>query len=634
MLSALCAQSLCAQQNENDQYKIGLAFEQNGKVEDAARIYYELYKSDPTSEMYFNDVQRSFMELKRYGALDTLIMLRMRIRPNSFSLYALLGAVKYHEGNEPAAQAAWDSALSYAGTSSPIYRQVATTMIQAQAFKEAAACYQRARAVLHDENAFDNDLSYIYTMLLDYHNATLEYIRQIRRHEMPLSIVESRMGEFTTYAEGITQALDAARHAADEDADNAGNIEIHYLYAWLLMENKSYTGAFEEYKKIDKMRNANGRDMMSFAGQALEDGAFDESLKAYHAVDEASTDDMVRAWAEFGAAHVDEELWLRENPDSIALATVVAAEYDAVAKRHPRTLWADSAALRSATILFDPVFDCPGAEQRVKSLLAIPNQISRSGAANILLGKIYTAENKLDSAALEYGLVLNMTTSAGSQNPQGVIPFRMNGGGMQITRVPNEGGGDEGVSDVRQEARYLLAELLYFGGNFDSAKVLLEECTAHVNAEYANDAIELTEIINENTAHNDAQSRDMLKQFAQAELCKRRHDFEQAIALLQNISFAGASLPIAERALIVEGDDFTHMRQFTQSLGAYRKLLDAFPESILRDRAQMRIAVLYDTRLRNPAEAIQAYEKLLADYPGSIYVDEARKRIVALRGGS
>ena len=341
----------------NDQYQLALTYEQNGDIENAARIYYNAFLADPDNGLFFNDVQRTFLELKRYGALDTIIAERMPAHPRDYSLYALLGAVKHHQGNQLAAQAAWDTAITCAAMNSPAYRQIAATMMQAEAYKAAAECLNRARTILHDENAFASDLAYIYSMLLDYSDAAEEYIRQVRLRQISIALAESRMGLFTTTPDGEAAALAAGRRAAERDDDNP---DLQLLYAWLLIENKSYDDAFDVYVHIDKLRHTDGRDMMSFASQALQGGAFAASLKAYSEVDRATKDDNLRAWAEFGTASVHEQLWRHANPDSTARAAGVAAEYDDVAAKHPKSLWADSALLQSARIRFEPLFDCAG----------------------------------------------------------------------------------------------------------------------------------------------------------------------------------------------------------------------------------------------------------------------------------
>ncbi|HZV12167.1 MAG TPA: tetratricopeptide repeat protein [Candidatus Kapabacteria bacterium] len=589
------AASASAQAQMGDRYQIALTYEQNGNLQDAAQIYYELFKTDPGNEMFYNDVERTFLAIKRYGTLDSIVTERIRTRGGSSELYSTLGAVKFHEGDDKDANAAWDSALALAGTNVMTYTNIAARMTEAQAYQAAVHCYLSARTALKDENAFADNLAYLYSLMLDYKNATLEYIRLVQMRRMPLQYVEGRMGMFTAYPEGRTAALEAVKQAVGKDGEN---LDLLHLEAWLYMENKSYGDAFNVYKDIDEMRNSGGRELMDFAMRALHDGQYTISLQAFHEVQKNSTDDHVRSWAAFGAANADEAIWKAANPDSLALAGIIAGEYDAVAKDYPSTQWADSATLRSADIRFDPLFDVQGAEQRVRWLIAKRSLIIRSGKPDILLGKIYTAGNKLDSAALAY---------------------------ENVEKLPYAS------PDVRQEARYLTGKLLYYNGNFDSAKTVLDECTQKLNAAYANDAIELLEIIQENAQGT---ARDVLKQFAQAELCKIQKNISRSIELLENIVQTSAGLPVADRALIALGEDYTTIRQFTQAVGAYQKLLDQFPESILRDRAQMRIGIIYDAYLHNTPEAIHAYEVLLEQYPNSIYTDEARKRVRALRGES
>jgi outer membrane protein assembly factor BamD (BamD/ComL family) len=64
----------------------------------------------------------------------------------------------------------------------------------------------------------------------------------------------------------------------------------------------------------------------------------------------------------------------------------------------------------------------------------------------------------------------------------------------------------------------------------------------------------------------------------------------------------------------------------------YEKLKNDFPESIMSDKSQMKIAAVYQLGLKENDKAIATYQKLLEQFPNSIYVSEARRRIRELRG--
>jgi outer membrane protein assembly factor BamD (BamD/ComL family) len=53
--------------------------------------------------------------------------------------------------------------------------------------------------------------------------------------------------------------------------------------------------------------------------------------------------------------------------------------------------------------------------------------------------------------------------------------------------------------------------------------------------------------------------------------------------------------------------------------------------SIWKDRAQFRIAEIYERQMKDAPRATAAYEELLLRYPTSLYADEARQRVRRLR---
>ena len=69
-----------------------------------------------------------------------------------------------------------------------------------------------------------------------------------------------------------------------------------------------------------------------------------------------------------------------------------------------------------------------------------------------------------------------------------------------------------------------------------------------------------------------------------------------------------------------------------EGLSTFQHIVNDMPESILRDKAQMKIAQTYQHTLKDKEKAIAAYEQILTKFPNSLYVEQARKQIRHLRG--
>lgn len=592
-LLVACASHASAQSPQQiERFRLAQAYEQNGEPEEAGRLYEELLAANPRFEPFFDGVVRTSLALKHYDTLAVMIRARIAALGRSVPLFAMLGRAQFHAGKERDALATWDSAEVIAGSDEQALRRLSDEMLGAHAYEAALNLFARAGKSMKNDLAFASDRANLYMLLMRYKEATREYVRLLLANLLPLPFVESRLSYFTSIDDAQRAALEVVRAEA---ADNSSSVDLQYLLAWLLMERKAYAEAFDVYSVIDEKRGAGGQEVAQFATRALNEGALDVSFKAFDKVRRTATSDAVIAWAEFGAASVQEKLWRRDAPDSVALARTVADKYDLVTTQYPASGWADSAALRSAVVRSEILFDIDGATARLRGVIARGGRLARTGIPELMLADLFVARNQLDSAGAA---------------------------ALRVLRARGTG------PDAEQRARFLLGQLRYYVGDFDSAATILGLCTAQANLPYTNDALGLLLMIQEN---HDSSNREALKLYAAAELAAHQHEYSRAIAALQDVAQRWGGQSIAEYAVLAMGTNYALAGQYLQARSAYQRLLDQFPESILRDRAQARIAALLEGPLHDPAAAIRAYELLLQNYPASILLEDARTRIRALR---
>ena len=123
-----------------------------------------------------------------------------------------------------------------------------------------------------------------------------------------------------------------------------------------------------------------------------------------------------------------------------------------------------------------------------------------------------------------------------------------------------------------------------------------------------------------------------LTEYATAELLMRQRKYSEALVHLQTIITKYPGSTLTDDATLKTGELDLLLNNIDSALAVFRTVADEMPTSILRDRAQMRIAEVYERRLKDRPKAIEAYEQLLVRFPASLYVEEARKRIRVLRG--
>ena len=250
---------------------------------------------------------------------------------------------------------------------------------------------------------------------------------------------------------------------------------------------------------------------------------------------------------------------------------------------------------RAGLMEYKRYFDLDAAAEILDSLLMLPLAQRMYPAILETTGEITVAQGKLDEASHRYSSIL-------------LSPFAL----------PEE----------KTQARYCLAEIQYFQGNFDSASSILQEIAQVLSDDEANDALLLLHFIKENQAGYTG----ALREYARAALLERQKKFSEAIPVLSSLVQAFADAPLVENALIKKAELSVVVGQNNEALTSYQKLLSDCPKSIFRDRAQFGIGEVYQFQLKDKEKAIHAYEELLASYPNSLLIEQARKRIRELRG--
>ncbi len=183
---------------------------------------------------------------------------------------------------------------------------------------------------------------------------------------------------------------------------------------------------------------------------------------------------------------------------------------------------------------------------------------------------------------------------------------------------------------LAQEARFKVARTSYYKGDFEWAQVQLDVLKKSASQLIANDAMQLSLMIRDNTLEDSTQTA--LKKFAKADLLALQNKNAEAIAVLDDILTNHKGEKIEDEALLQQAKLFEKTEQFTQAEVNYNKIIELYKDDILADDAHYRLAILYEGILQNPQKAKELYEQIIFTFKDSIYFVDARKRFRSLRG--
>ena len=184
--------------------------------------------------------------------------------------------------------------------------------------------------------------------------------------------------------------------------------------------------------------------------------------------------------------------------------------------------------------------------------------------------------------------------------------------------------------EIAQQARFKVAQTSYFKGDFEWAKTQLDVLKASTTQLIANDAMELSLLISENTLEDSTQTA--LKLYAQADLLYFQKKNREGIAVLDELLKKHKGEKIEDEALLKQALLLEEEGEYAKAEKNYLKILEFYSRDILADNATFLLAELYRNRLGEPEKARDYYEQIIFDFPASIYFVESRKNFRMLRG--
>jgi len=410
--------------------------------------------------------------------------------------------------------------------------------------------------------------------------------------------------------EGRTSRSNVLRNIDDfisEDPSNPNNVMLrkvllknaqqnpdvlwNELLSWLFVQQKQYNSAFSQEKAIFKRTGETSVDRLENLGQiALEDNDLDNAISIFQYVVENSADPGNKLNAELSL--IDIEL---KDPTEKVLNQVEKKFQDLVTTygNQSRTLQLQIAYANFLTFKRERP---EPAITMLKESLELP------------LGRVITAYIKL---ALGDILVYDQKFN------QALIYF---------TQVQKSLKNDV----LGQNARFKVAQTSFYKGDFDWALTQLKVLRSSTSQLIANDAMQLSLLISDNSLEDSTQTA--LKKYAKADLLAYQNKNKEAIAELEDILENHKGEKIEDEALLRQAQLLEAQKDYEGARFNYQKIVEFYADGILADDAHFALGELYRNVLNEPEKAKAHYEKIIYNYQDSYYFPQARKNFRMLRG--
>ena len=181
-----------------------------------------------------------------------------------------------------------------------------------------------------------------------------------------------------------------------------------------------------------------------------------------------------------------------------------------------------------------------------------------------------------------------------------------------------------------QDARFKVAQTSFYKGDFDWALTQLKVLRGSTSQLIANDAMQLSLLISDNSLEDSTQTA--LKKYARADLLAYQNKDNEAIEVLEDILENHKGGKIEDEALLKQAELLVEQQNYEGAEFNYQKIVEFYGDGILADDAHFALGELYEKTLNEPEKAKAHYEKIIYNYQDSYFFPQARQNFRRLRG--
>ncbi len=562
-------------------------FEQ-GQFEKALRIYEKLNKESPYRLDYFMGMVESNQQLENFTEAEKLLKNKLADGRNYPQLYVELGYNYSLQNQTENATANFNKAIETVNVNPNYAYNIGSTFQKYSLLDEAVITYEKAMA-LSDKIDFNMQLAQIYGEQGKLEKMFDRYLGLVENNVSFKGAAQRYFSLYTT-EDPNNEANILLKKTLLQRSQQNPDVLYNELLSWLFIQQKEYKKAFTQEKAIYKRIGEDLGGITDLAYIAIADEDYDTGREIVNYIIDNSFTPQNR-------------LQGNQILMKMEVKTVKPEEYPEVEKKFEKLL--DEFGRNRETYLLQIdynhflSFQNNKKEQAIENLKTLAKQdltAYQEARVKMELADILVFDEKFNEALIYYSQIQKKVQS----------------------------------DVLAQEARFKVARTSYFKGDFEWAQVQLDVLKKSTSQLMANDAMQLSLLIRDNTLEDSTQTA--LKKYARADLLEFQDKDAEAISALEDILTNHKGEKIEDEALLKQGEIFEKKAEYTKAESNYLKIIEFYNDDILADDAHYRLAKIYEEKLNQPEKAKAQYEAIIFNFADSIYFVDARKKYRTLRG--
>lgn len=572
---------------------LGREYLKTGDYEKAKTVFQKLARDKDRLPEVYQPYLQTLVQTKDWSEADRFTKRLLRSDEANPLYRAAVGRVLAQQGKAEESEKFFQEAVERAKRTPEQTGQLAMDFYEAGQHDWAVNTYLASRQQLRDDRAHALSLARLYRLLGKSEAMIEEYLR----YGMAEGNREQAQGRMQDELKDEKDLILLEKMLYRKVQEAPGEPYYNEMLVWHLIQQKEFGKAFMQARAMDKRLRLEGQRVVEIGFMAMQNRDFSAAGRVF-------------------------EYLVKEYPRSanypVYRRLLINAKEEVVKTTYP----VNQHDIRVLIGEYQKMFDELGKNQKTLEALRNTAQLyafylNEKDTARIVLEqavKLATGDQEfVDRCKLDLGDVYLLKSEP-----------------WEATLLYSQVEKSEKDSPLGYDAKLRNAKLAYFKGDFELAKETLDILKQATTREIANDAIDLSLLIQDNTGLDSNEAP--LRAYASTELLLFQNRTTEALARLDSLFKKYGKDPLADEILYLRANTLLKENRAQEAIEDLEKITKTYAEDILGDDALFLTAKTYQEKLADKEKAMLLFQEILKKYPGSIYGAEARKRFRMLRG--
>ena len=570
-------------------------FFDNREFDKSAILFEKLYNKT-NAQIYFDGYLESLLALNNFTEAEKFIKKQIKKSPNNLTLKVHLGYIYRLSGQDEKSKKEYNEAINKMTRNPELIIQLSQAFNRYKESDYAITTLTEGKKLMREEYTFNMELAQAYADKNDYKNMFKEYLELIKFNEFYISQVQNLLQGYFSDDFKSPRAEEFRMQLLKNIQQYPDNYAYTEMLIWFFIQQKDFDSAFLQAKAAEKRSKELVGRVLQLAQICLSNFDYDAAIKCFEYEVQKGTSNPYYSYARTEFVNTIQKKVTESNSFNPKDISDLESTYLTALKDMGYN--AESIGLVRGLAHLKAFYK--GEPEQAIELLQVALTYKNASAemlaeCKLELGDIYIFIGEMWEPALLYGQVDKS--------------FKYDA--------------------IGQEAKYRTARLSFYKGEFEWAQAQLDVLKGATSKLIANDALELSLLISDNTVDSNFVPLTM---FSRADLMSFQNYDSLALLTLDSINkeFPGHSL--SDDILYKKYKIAYKQGNFRLAADKLEQLILNYGEDLLGDDAVFKLAELYEKKLNDSEKAKKLYQDVLLNYPASLYTVEARKRYRKMRG--